>query len=59
MKSNIPNTLYKLLTLIPTVSTLTLATHSAWAGDQVPFKGVVRGAAVGVAPDPAGVVLTL
>jgi hypothetical protein len=37
---------------------LAFAAHSAWAGDQVPFKGKAEGAVVSMAPDPAGVVLT-
>jgi hypothetical protein len=59
MKTNTPNALYKLLTLIVAAFTMNLTTYSLWAAEAVPFKGIVQGTTVGVAPDPAGVTLTL
>src|SRR4051794_24299317 len=58
MKTNTPNALYKLLTLIVAAFTMNLTTYSLWAAEAVPFKGIVQGTTVGVAPDPAGVTLT-
>ena len=57
MKTN-SNTTSKILTLLLTAFTLALATHSTWAGGQVPFQGRAEGATISVSPDPAGVVLT-
>src|SRR4030095_1750201 len=48
----------KYLMLLFAAVTLAFGAHSAWASDQVPFKGRAEGAVVGMAPDPAGVVLT-
>jgi hypothetical protein len=59
MKTNTTTATNIILRLLLVTATLMLVTHSAWAGDQVPFKGKVKGAAVSMAPDPAGVVLTL
>ena len=58
MKTHTTTATNKLLRLL-LAPALMLVSHSAWAGDQVPFKGKVKGAAVNMAPDPAGVVLTL
>ena len=58
MKTN-SNTTSKILTLLLTAFTLAFATHSTWAGNQVPFQGRAEGAATSVSPDPAGVVLTV
>jgi hypothetical protein len=59
MKTHITTATNTLLRLLLVTATLMLVSHSARAGDQVPFKGEVKGAAVMMAPDPAGVVLTL
>lgn len=48
-----------MLTLLLASMTLTPAVHQARAGDQVPFKGKATGAAVGLTPDPNGVILTV
>ena len=58
MKTNC-KTLSKMLTLLLTAVALAFPAHSNGANEQVPFQGSAEGAVVGVAPDPAGVVLTV
>ena len=58
MKTN-SSTVSKMLTLLLVAVVLASAPHSILANDQVPFRGKAQGATVGVAPDPAGVVLTV
>ena len=58
MKTN-RNAVSKMFTLLLAAVALTFLTHSTWANDQVPFQGSAEGAIVGVAPNPAGVVLTV
>ena len=53
------NAVMKMLTLLLAAVALAFPAHSTWADDQVPFQGSAEGAIVGVAPDPAGVVLTV
>jgi hypothetical protein len=48
-----------ILRLLLVTATLILATHSAWAGDQVPFKGKAKGAVVNAVPEATGVLLTV
>ena len=62
MKTQITNTrrqTLRLLFMAAAILTLTLPTHSAWAGDQVPFKGKAKGAVVNAVPEATGVVLTV
>jgi hypothetical protein len=56
---NLTSITQNILRLLLVTATLMLAPYSARAGDAIPFKGEVNGTTVGVAPDPAGVVLTL
>jgi hypothetical protein len=58
MKTHPTTATNKLLTLL-LAPALMLTTDSSWAGELVPFGGKVEGAAVNMAPDPGGVVLTL
>jgi hypothetical protein len=58
MKTN-SNAASKMFTLLLAAVALALPPHSTRANDQVPFQGSAEGAAVGVSPDPAGVVLTV
>ena len=58
MKINI-NAISKIFTLMLAAITLACVVASAWAKDQVPFKGSAEGAVVGIAPDPGGLVFTV
>ncbi len=47
------------LWLLLAIVALAVTPESAWATDQVPFKGKAEGAVVSVSPDPEGVVMTI